>query len=487
MNRLYIFPFVFDTEVFMIRFLKTVSGLLFALTCINAWAMSSFSNVVTFGDSLSDIGNLPMSSEIYIDPHKSHEDVSNLIDTLYVAVSNPVNLSDEAYSVPITQIFHLAHNPYDYHGFMQREKLGHFLPAQPVLDSTPRTYHSMNWNEFFLADAYQDGLTTSQSLIPWSYFPTNATTTTQDSLNYAWAAALSGNACYNKDWVTFPEPCDEAHIVASLQQFKKIADINNVMIPGLLAQIHLFINDVEQRRVSASPQSIYTVWIGGNDLAKNFDLIQHGPSLAAKLAGLKALLFSISWNNYLALSLLAKDPNVQAKHIYLFETFDVTLTPRVYHWSKPLQLIGTFFVDIYNAELRLVVDMVRARYPQVSVHIVPTRQWLKDMASGTGPYQSLNFKAHLGEACQLSSEDYLHPNASPKNCEGYLFWNDIHPAMPTEQLFGYLFEQLVARTFDAPPPATEHPEYANASEDQLQGILKHQVEKDAIDWIKKKL
>ena len=73
-------------------------GLIF---CNNVFA---FSNLIIFGDSLSDVGNLPAASNpIYHYPPQQLDDYNA---DFYIPNSNPVNTNHGAYMAPIVSIFH---------------------------------------------------------------------------------------------------------------------------------------------------------------------------------------------------------------------------------------------------------------------------------------------------------------------------------------------------------------------------------------------
>ena len=71
-----------------------------ALVCSPFASAFAYSNVVVFGDSLSDIGNMPESYDVY------DSDMKNALAlNLYVPISNPVISQDgtsETYKVPGT-------------------------------------------------------------------------------------------------------------------------------------------------------------------------------------------------------------------------------------------------------------------------------------------------------------------------------------------------------------------------------------------------
>lgn len=474
----------------MKTFSKCIASCALFLILVTAAFGLPFSNAIFFGDSLTDIGNLPEDAKPFVDPSKPKEDIENQTPNFYVPISSPINPNTQAESVPLTKVFHLNRLPYDYQQFMHFNEP--FFADQPKIQGESRLYRSMIWPEFFLADAYQDGYTLSQTLIPWTYIQTHDyPASINTSIDYAWASALSGTHCYSPLEWTDRGSCDGQAVIAAWLQYqqdpssKHLIDI--IKIPALLAQEQIFIQDIQNKKVQVGPDTLYTLWIGGNDLAMNFDIIERNikdykdPAVLIKLLqALGNILANIAFNNYEGMSTLAKNQAIQAQHIYLFNTFNPLLSPRFYHWSPPLQLIGSAFVSLYDEELEKTVEWMHQDYSNVEVHLVDTHSWLNDMARGKGPYASLAFSEHVGTACESDHfDDVTQPMRDMTNCSGYLFWNSIHPAMPTEQIFGYLLSQEVAHTFNHPSAYTllKQPVSAEARKKELEKMAANTVAK----------
>ena len=135
----------------------------------SASVFAHFSNVIVFGDSLSDNGNFPESSHIWWKPD-GKKDVTNLVPQLYVPFSNPINIKLD--------------NPY--------------LAKQPLIENekNPRAFRSISWSEYFLMSAKQKGLTTSHYIVPSNLLNSEKIPNTI-SFNYAWGYATSAQQCVN--------------------------------------------------------------------------------------------------------------------------------------------------------------------------------------------------------------------------------------------------------------------------------------------------
>lgn len=433
-------------------------GLIF---CNNVFA---FSNLIIFGDSLSDVGNLPAASNpIYHYPPQQLDDYNA---DFYIPNSNPVNTNHGAYMAPIVSIFHTDKS---YHkafvSFLEHNKK-YYAAHEP---QKSRAYFSLIWNQYFLADAYQDGLTKSYYLIPSAYLETHTVhPSDQISVNYAWVYALTGNSCFtiqhrqNSDF----KLCTEDSILQALQNYYKDPaprerKIANIQIPGMLKQIQEFITDIQRGKVIVNSNTVYVIWIGGNDLAYNFAVIKHQHFLQ-KISALWHIIYTTAKNNYKGMRILITHPGIHAQHIYLFNMMNASLTPRVSRWSIDDQRIGHAFVAIYNFMLQISVDMINSIYFKGHdvVQITPIYDWFNAMAKRTncatcesGDFAKLNFKISTNSdrifpVCEMSDSDYYASTIPPlQNCKGYMFWNAVHPAMATEQVLGFLFESFVQKTW----------------------------------------
>ncbi len=138
------------------------------------------------------------------------------------------------------------------------------------------------------------------------------------------------------------------------------------------------------------------------------------------------------------------------------------LTPHVSRWPIYKQCIGQALITVYNFALRISVNMINNAYFKGHdvVQIVPIYDWLNAMAKRTncatcenGDFAKLGFKIptkndRVIPTCGMSDSAYYASSTPPlQNCKGYMFWNVVHPAMPTQQVLGFLFERFVQKTW----------------------------------------
>src|SRR6056297_604240 len=114
--------------------IKITTLLLLSCLVLNVYAAAKYSNVIFFGDSLSDIGNFPMAAQPYLNPNKAAT-VFNLYGMYYIPVSNPVNLS--GYKLSIVKLFDLKHKPYIW-----PDVYSDILPKAPKIDGESRKNRS---------------------------------------------------------------------------------------------------------------------------------------------------------------------------------------------------------------------------------------------------------------------------------------------------------------------------------------------------------
>lgn len=386
-----------------------------------------FSRIVVFGDSLSDIGNYPENPNWQVaNPLPNPKDPDNYNSMFYVPVSNPLNTGNLRL-VPMKLFLH---------------KIAKYQTPQPLIDSQNRAYNSANWVEFFLEKAFE---TNHRRIIIPSYYienHKNLKVKQSDSIDYAWSSALSGDACYSDDWNTKYKNCD---VTDSLNRFYEQIDNKNpntynnydsalqqLQIPGLLFQIEQFKQDYKRLDIN-NDNTLYIIWIGGNDLAYYFNNLENGDILG----GLKGLAYQIAYNNYLAIEALVASG---ARHIYVFNMFNVSMTPRISHTNVVERTAGKLFVNIYNSGLKFAVYRIKKEYPNVDVHIFDTHKVFSAMKK-TGFVPDI--------ACETTSKNYVTANPPADNCAQYIFWNAIHPTTVTNKNLADALMGFVKKTWQS--------------------------------------
>ncbi|MCP3965193.1 MAG: hypothetical protein GY750_01135 [Lentisphaerae bacterium] len=431
------------------------------------------SQLIIFGDSLSDIGNFP---ENYYSG-KSGEcatvtsTLDNLTSNFYVPVSNPVFTGTQGYEVPMDKIFN------DYKEIFKLSDLKEFdqyLPKQPPIDQFNRERRSYLWPHFLMAYLVDNEMidTRGACLWPWTdWMGWGLDSGTRDfvslktaSVDYAWSGALSGNH--------FHFPGGKIYSSGSLQEMKKrwLAYRNNrkkyelekeLVIPGLLKQVDIFMQDIKAKRLEVGDRTVYTLWSGGNDLFTAFNSLQKGNYQNSPV---KALTYKTVMYNFKAIYRLVNE--AKAQRVYVFNLFNVNMTPRIN--SDPaynkfyVKLVINTLTALYNQEMQIAAGLINTFVcdGRQVVKVVDVNKLFAAMAEGkkitnmpayNGDYSFLKFTSTYGQAGQLSDGGaYFRPEASRENNSKYMFWNAIHPGMQVENIIGYVMKKSIVSSLAQP-------------------------------------
>lgn len=364
-------------------------------------AAAQFSNIIVFGDSLSDGGNFPESQQVFWKAQLGKE-LNNYVPQLYVPFSNPVNPQSKGSKWPILD--------------------DRYLSTQVPIKHQNRKYRSISWPQFFLTFSKIANPIVPSHLLRSRSIPSNF------SVNYSWGYAASTKNCVNPLYE--PVKCNSLSIEnARTQYFQNPTEENykKIEVPGVFKQVHLFIKDLHDHKISVDQHSLYVFWISGNDLiiASNA-LLQHKNVIPAWriLMGNSALHIFKSVNILLQALPKRKRPKV----IYVSELFNPQLTPGYYY--RKISPIGNFVVKAHNFWLKIGSEIFNL-FSDVKIKIMPTYQWYQ--LSSKNPV----FEKTMGKACQMDGGDYTNPLIIPNsNCEGFMFWNAVHPASPMNEIVG---------------------------------------------------
>lgn len=382
------------------------------------WAQAPhFSELYVLGDSLSDIGNFPESP--------SFNDTS-----FYVPFSNPVDTASGNATPPT-----LGLNTQIPWPKLEASDLSVQVPTDNR--RPPRRYRSFNWTELFLYYAKQQGLTSSPHLLASERLaeiaaPLNA------SINYAWGSALSILGCANDNFQPFAH-CNRRSTQRTRAYYLKKPTSKRrlqIRIPGVQRQAQFFIRDYDQGRIHPDHHSLYVVWIGGNDLINAYNQL-----IDFKISPMLSFLIGKSAQNGLdALDRMMSNlpSEKRPQKLYFFNLMNPALTPAYY--GSRLGTLGHALVWIYNHSLSLRVYWHNHFYPY-QVYVVSVNTWYEEAS------QSPYFKKNLGERCQERGGDYHSPTHIPaSNCHGFLYWNEVHPAVDMQKITAYRFLSFLKKS-----------------------------------------
>ncbi len=396
-------------------------------------AAISFSNLIVFGDSLSDNGNFPESPHPFVHPNQA-KTVGNTSTSFYVPFSNPVDLAKGSATPPLADI-----NQHYGWPTLNPSFLATPVPIQHGAQTSARQFRSLSWTELLLTYANK------QQIIP-SYLVTQSNLPSHASINYAWGSALADKGCYNKAYKPFPN-CSRDLVIQARQRYMSNPSRNNrykIIVPGLPKQVDFFLQDLKSGKVQADNKTLYAIWGGGNNMitAYNHLLKGHVSDLFAFMLAkpTKTLLKAASTLNK---SLPA---TLRPKRMYLFNIMDPALTPGYYH--GPVALLARVISTSYNFFSQRRVEHYNAHH-KLRIVIVPVHHWYKQASQL--PY----FKAHLGDSCQVKGGNFTQAEQIPNNCEGFMYWNDVHPAVDMQKITAYRFLQLLTKGNQHPAKSLE--------------------------------
>lgn len=378
------------------------------LTAMITNSALAYSNVLFLGDSLSDIGNFPQATNIY---EPSYDD---LAQHAFIPVTNPVStaqgkmltIDGETFSYPIPD------NP-------------SYLQAMPPLEGHARHYRSINWSQFFNAELFQD----QGSVIPSMQIAKGVDAYGKNkSVNYAWWGTVTGEGCYDQNYHLIQTHCN----VSELEAKRYSSNIDNILIPGLLSQVTILQNDINQHHIYHDNDTLYVLFAGGNGLYQAQTNIETG-SLKKIWYGVKLLHGAGAHDISKAISQLRKAPSF-GKHFLVINLHNLSLTPRVVN-DNTLGLFTSLFSNAYNKQLNNAISSLKKTNPDLDIQEFDNYHFFEKLS------KSDFFKDSLGKQCDGhdSHSPYYQSEASPDNCmidknHGYLYWNNSHPSGLTHAL-----------------------------------------------------
>lgn len=385
--------------------------------CISHAVAQSYSNLIVFGDSQSDIGNMPESSNTNLHSAGYYE---GLPYNLYVPISNPVyGDQNTPQDLPYQKLFNTDE-----------------LPTQPMINHSIRAGRSVNWSQYLFAYLKGQGQIQSPALIPWIKLYDTPTTPKNISVNYAFAGALSNHHCADEIYHPLPDAfCTEAAIF-NTQNIYRLRSYDDhlrfaIAIPGVQRQIDLFRNDLNEQSVQVDAHTLYIIWTGANDLTDAFFLLFKGGSLKDFYTALTVTTPDLIAG--LNDSAIVELYRLGARNIVVLSQHNLGLTPKA---SLVTQMSGSFIgrylnayaFDLltirYNIALAQRIVILQEHYPDLKLQYVDLNHPFNRLSL----YPSAPFFAHLGLACQNKDASTYKAivHGDLVTCTDYLYWNAAH-------------------------------------------------------------
>lgn len=461
---------------------------------------AKYSNVIFFGDSLTDIGNMPESVD-----YAGDSSLSGIFFNLYVPIANPVlpdSMSKEIRDEILPGLDYVTYFPP-----LRDEDTGFALnlPKQPAIydngkiQTDTRDYRSLNWSEYFAYNATFTKVNNNKTevllpqdthLTPWVMLHGKKTCQkTPVSVNYAFSSAV---ATGYSDCSSNPFPISPS-IKDVFKQQKKYRDGQTgnvdhdlvlrdgapggygVVIPGVDKQIDLFSSDLQHGgKVQITNRTAYVIYIGANDIGKDFYAYVADPNpknFAILIHQLTKTIPDKVIDNTKKLidTVVASHKGIHPGVILVSGQSNLALTPGVLQAIIPdndplkrhlVARILSQLTIIYNSSLKQKIRTTEY-LDWDKVHYVDLQTPITEIANKIGD----GYRRSVGEACESkllssASEGLLTGGAAScyKKCGdvangSILFWNDSHGSQQ--------YNQIIA---NAMLGALSHPSSLNAGD-----------------------
>lgn len=279
--------------------------------------------------------------------------------------------------------------------------ISHITPLVPVTNpyqGSTKQYGGSSgivWVQLLQRDLYQQGLVPDPIIhLSKNWKPADR------SINYAWASAVAGN--------------DFTNDKGDIQKKCTTPSAKPLCIPGVQSQVALYL---KQHHGKADSKALFIIWGGANDLINN-----------------TRNLFTHRWGQFVSYPAhqIAQAANtlVQAgaKHLVIIDIPDISLVPGLKRHGL-IDYIVQYITLRFNS--RLLEQLQHSPYlKNIDWKLVRVSESFYRAYYRNGNYAELF--TNVTDEC----EDY--PQAIKKNCAGFLFWNDKHPALPAERVIAKL-------------------------------------------------
>ena len=454
-----------------------------------------FSNVIFFGDSLTDVGNFPESLTLEGDTSGD-----GLFTNLYVPIANPLNPIRDRILPGLPLLF----PPTNGGNFFFSQT----LPEQLQLCSTQkgcvdRRFRSVNWTQYFMYNAVLRLLVApGANYRPWIelFRASPEEGNVRQSVNYAFGAALSGGDCANWDQdpidCTIPGEDLQNSVFMTQEDYRtnqsptdssdNLDRRSKVIIPGLRKQIEMFAEDKAVGRIKVNDDTLYTIYTGANDLAVAFQKFVDGGSFED---------FLIALNVTIPSEIAGKDNpesgvnallDLGAKNILIIGQFNLGLTPTLLNMADvgtPLEKheVAAAFAELlamFNNSLQNRIQ----EFNNDMIGYVDIQRPIREAADSFLIGARRGYFKTIGERCIDDVERRIQ-NGLAASCFSRRdvripvgFWNDSH--------LGSQYYQLIANAvlsrfspFPIPPPR-----YFGLPEDFFPVLSEEELEAQFIEW-----
>lgn len=259
------------------------------------------------------------------------------------------------------------------------------------------------------------------------------------SIDYAWASAETGEHYVND--LNRSYPYNDA--VCEATGPGEISPTNSC-VPSVLLQVKSYLTDVQNH---PNPRSLVIIWAGGNDIFNNIAKVaarnrqDNQAILLLKMLNVPFPLFlskteheplSNPVNNIKQAVVMLIQAGVPAQNIYVLNLPNLADTPAAQDFvkgNKTMLYTLTAITEIYNIMLRieLAFNYFNATFNLPNANVVSANQAFSHILHD---HQALGFDKSLRNCVQ---------DKKTSNCQGYIFFNGKHP---TTQVHQYIADYL---------------------------------------------
>jgi phospholipase/lecithinase/hemolysin len=212
------------------------------------------------------------------------------------------------------------------------------------------------------------------------------------------------------------------------EQVQALSDQGLLPQLGLVGQVNSF---SDENPAFVAKDTLFTIWIGGNDL------LEYGRG-ESDAASVDALLNDAIDNIINSMSKLAGEG---ATHFIVLNLPDLGKTP-AYNSRTPAEIAGATTLSVmFNTALETGLTNFEKLFPEITIYKLDVYTYMNQMiaddefANTTGTYMTLDENGDYTGAVNGPADDYL-------------FWDNIHPTTKAHELVAINADELIADVED---------------------------------------
>lgn len=319
----------------------------------------------------------------------------------------------------------------------------------PISSLNPVTRNVALWPNYLVINTtlFSPNPNQTRYIYPSSHAASLGFSPRRYNTNYAWASAETGPH-YVNDILSKRLGSGYYYNDTSCKKHGPgLINEKNSCVPGVLLQVKSYLDDVHQH---PNPDSLIILWGGANDIFNNIERISRKDSHDNKLISLFKLLFSAypiggipateelsnPVKNLKQAVILLIQAGVPAQNIYVINLPNLSHTPSALskaHGQKSFLYILSTISEFFNIMLRiqLAFDYLHPSFNLPNSHIISSEKLFQNILNN-----------HQQEGFLYPTKDCVKNKATPY-CEGYLFFNNIHPTTKVHQMIAHCVEDTL--------------------------------------------